>query len=153
MNLHLKVFVNEESRRRARDKSDQDIINSKLAAKLDDFSSTTKYYETAIDNIRDTTSSVFEILYIQSALDAQDEIDRKSVSLWGYQDKAYNSNLSELIDTNSTPQVSSSKAGQMSHLKTMSNLPLSQNNVISIDKNCYSCANPNSIVLSAFKMA
>ena len=105
--------------------------------------------EKGIINIGEVISGIVEVLLIQSWLDEQDEKDRKSVSLWGINQKfphkteEYYKSISNIRKSNHSEKFKLSNV-----------LNVKRNyNIITIDKNWYSWMNPNSIMLNAFKMA
>ena len=40
-----------------------------------------------MDNVSDVSKTILELFSIQSSLDKQDELDRKSIALWGHKDR------------------------------------------------------------------
>ena len=86
--------------------------------------------EESLNSLGQVAKNILEILHLDSVLDAQDEEDRKGISLWGFEDKNNRYFFNYILFSNK------SKSG-----------------VISVDPNWISCTTHTSVVLSAFKMA
>ena len=145
----LKIKIDEEIKRRIRDKNEQTNEYNSMREKFDKSYVKHNAIEKGLINLGEISAAVIEILTIQSCLDEQDEKDRKSISLWGINQKFphktedYTKSVFKLRSSNNSEKF-----------KLSGILNSKQNyNVITVDKNWYSCTNPNSVMLNAFKMA
>ncbi|CAI2359661.1 unnamed protein product [Moneuplotes crassus] len=141
-------IINEETKRRKRDKSDMSLQVNKNRDDLDKILSKQAGYDISIKNLGEITATVLELLHIGNVLDCQDEEDRQAISLWGFNEreqgkKEFDKTINHVRKTNSRERLKLSSV-----INTKKDY-----NVVTVDKDCYSCSNSNQVVLKAFKMA
>lgn len=100
-------------------------------------------------NIGEVIAAIVELLSISNILASQDEEDKHSIALWGMQEKA----SSVQFNSYKTIDHSRQEIRHQADERPKTSLQRQKYNVVSVDKNCYSCSTSNPIVVSAFKMA
>jgi len=94
-------------------------------------------------------ASVMELMNLNGVLDQYEEEDKKSISLWGTQEKNPGPNISYTKINANIRKPNTQEKLKLSNLHPLKGAY----NVLTIDKQCQSCTNHNPSVLSAFKMA
>jgi len=92
---------------------------------------------------------VLELIKMSNILSAQDEEDRKNISLWGTKEKQRNSSQDYKRSIDHIRKSNTTEKFKLANIQNESG----RYNVVTLDKDCHSCTNSNPIVLSAFKMA
>lgn len=79
--------MNEEAKRRKRDKGDITLVIDNIADRLSAEESKNQHLGTSLQNMGEITATILELTHIGNILDSQDEQDRQTISLWGMHEK------------------------------------------------------------------
>lgn len=145
----LMTTINDIGAKRSRDKYDHSVAIQKLHDQVFQINADAKNKQNQYLDFKAVISSIVDIIKTHTALDIQDEEDKRSIALWGVQERGTNSkkDYSKMFENIRKPN-------DQNKLK-LANVQkkYTDYNVVTLDKTCYSCASQGSIVLSAFKMA
>lgn len=139
-----------EAKRIKREKNDTILMCEAQNQKIATIELLLEEYDESLKNLGEITGTILELQNINNALDSQDEEDRQSISLWGMYDKPNRSKAKDY--SRSIEHIRKPNSKEKLKLGKIQN-PSGNYNVVTVDKNCYSCTNYNPAVLSAFKMA
>lgn len=127
--------LNEEAKRRKRDKTDITLMCETQSQRLTIIESLIEEYSDSLQNLGEVTGTILELLNISNVLDSQDEEDRQSISLWGMYDKPSRSKAKDY--SRSIEHIRKPNSKEKLKLAKIQN-PNGNYNVITLDKDCYS---------------